>query len=192
MMVDFATGFALDSHEAQPEIYQLEKNKKGHYMLDIAFFLTRGFSCHDGHPHIHVIEKDNPNMINDHHTLQFMPLELLSQEHARVVYEHDEARLRQSRQQLMTLHAYVCGRRLQLSAAQRHVAGSPTPNSISPDHSCHVPEQGQPADRRAGEQDLGHQDGSRRLSGEDHRQPREGATSALRSTSSDRIHETLG
>ena len=183
MMVDFATGFALDSHEAHPEIYQLEKNKKGHYMLDIAFFLTRGFTCHDGHPHIHVIEKDTSNMINDHHTLQFMPLELLSQEHARVVHEHEEARLRQSRQQLMTLHAYVCGRRLQLSAAQMHVAGSPTPNSISPDHSCHVPEQGQPADRRAGEQDLGHQDGSRGLQGEDHRQPREGATSALRSSS---------
>ena len=100
-------------------------------MLDIAFFLTRGFSCHDGHPHIHVIEKDTSNMINDHHTLQFMPLELLSQEHARVVHEHDEARLRQSRQQLMTLHAHVCGRRLQLSAAQMHVAGSPTPYSIS-------------------------------------------------------------
>ncbi|CAK9107021.1 unnamed protein product [Durusdinium trenchii] len=120
MMVDFATGFALDSHEAHPDIYQLEKNKKGHYMLDIAFFLTRGFTCHDGHPHIHVIEKDTSNMINDHHTLQFMPLELLSQEHARVVHEHDEARLRQSRQQLMTLHDYVCGRRLQLSAAQMH------------------------------------------------------------------------
>ncbi|CAK9105955.1 unnamed protein product [Durusdinium trenchii] len=120
MMVDFATGFALDSHEAHPDIYQLEKNKKGHYMLDIAFFLTRGFTCHDGHPRIHVIEKDTSNMINDHHTLQFMPLELLSQEHARVVHEHDEARLRQSRQQLMTLHDYVCGRRLQLSAAQMH------------------------------------------------------------------------
>ena len=31
---------------------------------------------HDGHPHIHVIEKDTNNMINHHHALQLMALEL--------------------------------------------------------------------------------------------------------------------
>ena len=70
------------------------------------------------------------------------------------------------------------------------MAGSPTPNSISPDHSYHVPEQKQQDDRRAGKQGLGHQDGRSRLPREDHRQPREGATSALRSTSRSRTGST--
>ena len=45
MVIDFATGLAMDSHEQQPEVYQLEVHPKGHYVMDIVYFLARG---HEG------------------------------------------------------------------------------------------------------------------------------------------------
>lgn len=41
MTVDFATGLALDSNNPKPGIYQLQSNSKGHYVMDIVYYLVR-------------------------------------------------------------------------------------------------------------------------------------------------------
>ena len=52
MMIDFATGLAMYTKEASPEIFQLAVNSKGHYTLDIVQYLTRGHKCEEGHAHV--------------------------------------------------------------------------------------------------------------------------------------------
>ncbi|CAE7462825.1 GIP [Symbiodinium sp. CCMP2592] len=42
MIIDFGTGLAMNSKDPSPQIYSLETNKKGHYVLDIAQYLTQG------------------------------------------------------------------------------------------------------------------------------------------------------
>ena len=42
MVIDFATGLALNSKDPHPEIYRLDTNKKGHFVLDIVQYLTNG------------------------------------------------------------------------------------------------------------------------------------------------------
>ena len=42
MVIDFATGLALNSKDPSPEIYRLPTSKKGHFVLDIVQYLTNG------------------------------------------------------------------------------------------------------------------------------------------------------
>ncbi|CAE7227902.1 GIP [Symbiodinium sp. CCMP2456] len=49
MMIDFASGLAMQTKETNPEIFKLDVNAKGHYVLDIVQHLTRGHRCDEGH-----------------------------------------------------------------------------------------------------------------------------------------------
>ena len=52
MMIDFNTGLAMSTTDANPEIYQLQANSKGHFVLNIVHHLTRGQSRLEGHAHV--------------------------------------------------------------------------------------------------------------------------------------------
>ena len=47
-MVDFTTGLTLNTKEENPEITQLPKNQKGHYVLDIVHHVTCGHRRYTG------------------------------------------------------------------------------------------------------------------------------------------------
>ena len=52
MLIDFSIDLAMNTLEESPEIYQLEKNTKGHFSLDIVKYLTQGHPNLEGQPHI--------------------------------------------------------------------------------------------------------------------------------------------
>ena len=49
MLIDFTTGLAMSSQEEPPEAVQLTQNRKGHFLLDVCEYLTRGHVSHEGH-----------------------------------------------------------------------------------------------------------------------------------------------
>ena len=99
MLVDFRTGLAMDSYDIHPQEYQLPCNHKGHYVLDITEYLTRGKVRRDGHPSIKVLE----NIDHDIHTLEFHPLDFYD---AHVVdMSHECGDVEASRSRLHALHA---------------------------------------------------------------------------------------
>ena len=59
MVVDLATGFAIDALLPDPRPYQLDKNHKGHFMVDLVHFLTGGNqnSSADDHPVVKVTSR---------------------------------------------------------------------------------------------------------------------------------------
>ena len=52
MMIDFNTDLAMNTTDANPEIYQLQANSKGHFVLNIVHHLTKGQSRLEGHAHV--------------------------------------------------------------------------------------------------------------------------------------------
>ncbi|CAE7510524.1 unnamed protein product [Symbiodinium sp. CCMP2592] len=52
MMIDFASGLAMNTSEPNPSIYKLDKSKKGHYVLDIVRYLTNGIKVLEGQAHV--------------------------------------------------------------------------------------------------------------------------------------------
>ena len=52
MMIDFASGLAMNTKETSPEPYRLQSNRKGHYVLDIVHYLTKGCVNHEGQAHV--------------------------------------------------------------------------------------------------------------------------------------------
>ena len=46
MMIDFASGLAMNTKETNPQPYRLQSNRKGHYVLDIVHHLTKGCVNH--------------------------------------------------------------------------------------------------------------------------------------------------
>ena len=62
MMIDFATGLAMNTKDPKPEVYQLQTNRKGHLVLDIVQYLTQGNVNHEGQAHVVVrapLKSDN-------------------------------------------------------------------------------------------------------------------------------------
>lgn len=55
LIIDFSDGFAVCARQTDGKPFYLPRNDKGHYMLDIAQFLTKGQSCPNGHPEINVL-----------------------------------------------------------------------------------------------------------------------------------------
>ena len=75
MMIDFTTGLALNTLEDDPRPYPLRQNHKGHYVLDIREYLTKG--QHNPQGHAHVLIKESPGgMMGESHVLEFHPLHL--------------------------------------------------------------------------------------------------------------------
>lgn len=106
MTVDFATGLALDSNNPKPDIYQLQSNSKGHYVRDIVYYLTQGFSNPNGTPNITVHEGEIQSA--ELQTLEFHPVEFYDISISERALE-DECR-RRSGQQLLALHAASHGK----------------------------------------------------------------------------------
>ena len=52
MMIDFHTGLAMNTKNASPQIFQLTRNHKGHFILDIVQHLTKGHTRHEGQAHV--------------------------------------------------------------------------------------------------------------------------------------------
>ena len=52
MMLDFATGLAMNTKDLKPEVYQLHTNHKGHLVLDIFEHHTKGYTNHEGQAHV--------------------------------------------------------------------------------------------------------------------------------------------
>ncbi|CAE7826823.1 unnamed protein product, partial [Symbiodinium sp. CCMP2456] len=52
IMIDFASGLAMNTKEPNPTIYPLTVNKKGHYTLDILHHLTQGYTSEEGQAHV--------------------------------------------------------------------------------------------------------------------------------------------
>ena len=156
MTVDFMTGLALDSCEPHPSIYKLPSNKKGHYILDIIYFLTRGHTMSEGHPHVHVVESVNA-AVSENHFIQFMPLEFdsnLTEMREQFVEPHV---LELSRRNLMKVHEYKIKRLASQPQLSAQMQTSPVGdlNSILPDCSSHVTRPNLQAQCSAGRPDVG-------------------------------------
>ena len=52
IMIDFASGLAMNTNETNPAIYQLPINHKGHYTFDIVDHLTKGCKSETGQAHV--------------------------------------------------------------------------------------------------------------------------------------------
>ncbi|CAE7561074.1 unnamed protein product [Symbiodinium sp. CCMP2592] len=65
IMIDFASGLAMNTKEPNPAIYPLTVNKKGHYTLDILHHLTQGHTSAEGQAHV-VIRSSDAQVIVDH------------------------------------------------------------------------------------------------------------------------------
>ena len=74
MMIDFKTGMCLNTKEENPQPYQLRKNHKGHYVLDIREFLTGGCINSHGHMHIHVRHGHSKTNVAETSVLEFHPV----------------------------------------------------------------------------------------------------------------------
>ena len=46
----------MNRHEAEPIIYELPRNRKGHLMVDVRQHLTKGMTCDHGHAHVSVCQ----------------------------------------------------------------------------------------------------------------------------------------
>ena len=108
LIIDFTTGLVTSTLDEQPEILQLKQNSKGHYMLDIREFLTKGHVNLEGHAHVVVssaptgIQQPEVHVL-EFHVVQFdltvsdMELEnaVLQRSRAKLVEMHQLSRLRQ-------------------------------------------------------------------------------------------------
>ena len=71
MAVDLAEGHAINALEENPQPYQLSKNAKGHFLVDLVYFLTEGCSIADGHVSVRIIppQTSQATMTMEMHTL---------------------------------------------------------------------------------------------------------------------------
>eukprot|EP00438_Fugacium_kawagutii_P003967 Skav207534 [mRNA] locus=scaffold756:114473:122071:+ [translate_table: standard] len=58
MIVDFTDGNTFFASHEVPRPFQLPRNSKGHYMVDLVDFVTNGQECLQGHPQIHVLQAE--------------------------------------------------------------------------------------------------------------------------------------
>ena len=130
MTVDFATGLALDSNNPKPDIYQLQSNSKGHYVRDIVYYPTQGFSNPNGTPSISVHEGEIQSA--ELQTLEFHPVEFY--DISTFEKELDDESRRKSEQHLLALHAASHGKppatRSAANLASMHQSKHVTFNSI--------------------------------------------------------------
>ena len=104
MTIDFPTGMAMDSFKTDFQAYQLPSNKKGHYLLDIVEYLTRGKECLEGHASVHITTDELPETANLH-TLEFHPVEYY--DISMTDSQHDDHSRSEAVQRLKHLHEHV-------------------------------------------------------------------------------------
>ena len=103
MIVDFATGLFVNTHDTTPEPERLHENHKGHFMLDLCHYITRGNKCLEGHARVVVL----PSTVSRSHEPEVHVLELHPVQFDLAVsdVEYDQRILEQSRQRLLQLHS---------------------------------------------------------------------------------------
>ena len=132
ILVDFASGLAMNTYEDNPEIYKLHVNKKGHFTFDIVHHLTQGQSSHEGQAHVIVRDSrdESPNL-QEH---QFLELGTIWFDMTVCDAELDERELEAAKSRMRKL--YNASRASSTSAAQALMIGpgspvaSPTPSSL--------------------------------------------------------------
>ncbi|CAE7581414.1 Smyd3, partial [Symbiodinium sp. CCMP2456] len=131
ILIDFATGLAMNTHEDNPEIYKLHVNKKGHYTFDIVHHLTQGHSSHEGQAHVVVRDsRDECRSLQEH---QFLELGAVWFDMTVCDAELDERDLEAARCRMRRL--YNASRASSASASQALMIGpgspvaTPTPSS---------------------------------------------------------------
>ena len=76
MLIDFATGLAMRTKDPTQEIFALDTNRKGHYLLDIVHHLTLGHHQDSGHAHVVVLQgQPGSETASDNQMLEFNPLQ---------------------------------------------------------------------------------------------------------------------
>ncbi|CAE7252767.1 unnamed protein product [Symbiodinium sp. CCMP2592] len=70
MMIDFATGLAMNTTESIPSIYKLDKSKKGHFVLDIVKYLTNGAQVLEGQAHVLVRSSPSAACVLEHQIIE--------------------------------------------------------------------------------------------------------------------------
>ncbi|CAE7893849.1 unnamed protein product, partial [Symbiodinium necroappetens] len=71
LIIDFTTGLATSSLDDRPEIFQLQRNRKGHFMLDIREYITRGHVNLEGHAHVVVSSSNSTLSQSEAHVIEF-------------------------------------------------------------------------------------------------------------------------
>ena len=140
MTIDFMTGLALDSFQAEPMVYQLASNQKGRIVLDIVYFLTRGHTNSSGHPQVHVMEAATIIQHEENHFIQFMPLELDAhvQKAHNSHYTYGSEKLQKSHQNLLKLHRSLHRFHSSQPCYGSHQAAKPRANPLGPRVHCRV------------------------------------------------------
>ena len=109
LTIDFITGLALESLNPEPKVHQLPSNSKGHYIRDIVYYLTLGFTSSSGSPNIQVLEGELQSV--ELQKLEFHAVDVYDMSLHDSPQEHDPQVMAQSRMNLLTLHAHLHGRR---------------------------------------------------------------------------------
>ncbi|CAE7822031.1 unnamed protein product, partial [Symbiodinium sp. CCMP2456] len=71
LIIDFTTGLVTSSVDEKPEILQLKQNHKGHFLLDVREYLTRGHVNLEGHAHVVVSPSSASILQPEAHVLEF-------------------------------------------------------------------------------------------------------------------------
>ena len=108
LIIDFTTGLATSSLDDNPEVFHLLQNQKGHFMLDVCEYLTRGHTVLEGHAHVVINDSDNLPSSSEVHVLE-LHVVTFDLSVSDMVYESTD--LQQSRDRL--LHMYCMSRQRQ-------------------------------------------------------------------------------
>ena len=152
MVIDFTTGLATSTLEECPEVVHLNQNRKGHFMLDVCFYLTRACTRQEGHAHV-VVLPDGVSMepTSEVHVLELHPVmfDLAAGE-----AELEARELEQSRQHVLNLHRLSReqqGLPVTASFAQMgNTTARQAPTSTSPSCSLHGDASSSPLGLRGG------------------------------------------
>ena len=148
ILIDFASGLAMNTYEDNPEIYKLHVNRKGHYTFDIVYHLTQGHSSQEGQAHVIVRDRrdDSPN----HREHQFLELGTVWFDMTACDAELDECDLEAAKRRMRKL--YNTSRASSASASQALMIGPGSPVAIpSPSSLRSFGDVALSADSRAGD-----------------------------------------
>ena len=141
LTIDFNTGLAVESLNPTPTIQQLPCNPKGHYIRDIVYYLTLGYTNNQGNPSVHVMEGEIQSA--ELQTLEFHPVEFYDMSISDRV--HDAHVLARSRRNLLELHARQHGHaasNAEASLASMCPRDNPVISKSTASASCAQPDHG--------------------------------------------------
>ena len=129
MMIDFSLGLAMNTLDENPEIYHLDKNHKGHFMLDIVQYLTQGQRSHDGQPHVIVRSSSSSSPQQEEH--QFLELGTVYMDMTLQDHELDAQMLQAARDRMTHMFQYAQHRRSPAALTAQMPVDACVNNSVS-------------------------------------------------------------